>query len=66
LEKRRSSVNVKEIIKLLNRDPNYYIQQKVDMMSDKDFTKNPAGGFSGSWDGSEIDFVKLVLWLHHT
>ena len=78
LEKRRSSVNVKEIIKLLNRDPNYYIQQKVDMMSDKDFTKNPVGGFPGSWDGSEMDFwmfedlndyptfVRPVIWFHHT
>jgi len=56
LEKRRSSVNVKEIIKLLNRDHNYYIQQKVDMLPDKDFTKNPVGGFPGSWDGSEMDF----------
>jgi len=48
LEKKRSSVNVKEIIKQLNLDPNYYIQQKVDMLPDKDFTKNPVGGFPGS------------------
>jgi len=28
LEKKRSSINVKEIIKLLNRDPNYYIHRR--------------------------------------